>query len=388
MRILSRIGQQRPDISIDLPAQDAVLPKLRIGSPGFFLLIAFLFAPRLTADQIVLKNGDRVTGSIVKKDDKTVTIKTLHFGLVTTAWDQVSAITADAPLSVVLPGGKTLKGTLATTDGDLAVRTADQTESVPLAQVEALRDDAEQKAYERLLNPRVIDLWTVNGSLALAGARGNAKTFTLLLPITASRVTRHDKTSAYFNFIRSSALVDGRTQTTARAVRGGWAYNRNLTSRLFWTLFNDYDYDRFQNLDLRVVIGSGGGFSVWKGEGGSQLDLVGGLAWNREAFDPPRPDLPFDRNALEGFWGNNFTFKFSDRSTLTQSYRMFNNLKDAGAREEGGLRQNFDLNLTTTLTRWLTWNASVSDRYLNRPVQGRKKNDFLYATGLGFNLSR
>jgi hypothetical protein len=388
MEILSRGGRQRSEISIYIRALDAALHEPRIGSRGFLLLIPFLFSAPLLADQIVLKNGDRVTGSIVKKDAGKLTIKTLHFGLVTTEWDQVSQISADAPLSVVLPGGKTLKGTLATTDGDLAVRTPGQSESVPLEQVEALRDDAEQKTYERLLNPRVIDLWTVNGSLALAGARGNAKTFTLLVPITASRVTRHDKTSAYFNFIRSSALVDGQTQTTARAVRGGWAYNRNLTSRLFWTLFNDYDYDRFQNLDLRVVIGSGAGFTVWKGEGGSQLDLVGGLAWNRESFDPPRPDLPFARNALEGFWGNNFTFKFSDRSTLTQSYRMFNNLKDAGAREEGGLRQNFDLNLTTTLTRWLTWNASVSDRYLNRPLEGRKKNDFLYATGLGFNLSR
>jgi len=36
------------------------------------------------ADQIVLKNGDRVTGSIVKKDGKTLTIKTEHFGVVTT----------------------------------------------------------------------------------------------------------------------------------------------------------------------------------------------------------------------------------------------------------------------------------------------------------------
>jgi hypothetical protein len=228
----------------------------------------------------------------------------------------------------------------------------------------------------------------VNGSLALAGARGNARTFTLIVPITASRVTRHDKTSAYFSLIRSSALVDGQTETTARAVRGGWAYNRNLTARLFWTLFNDYEYDRFQNLDLRVVVGSGVGFSVWKAEGGSQLDLVGGLAGNRESFDPPRPDLPFVRNALEGFWGDNLTFKFGDRSTVSQSYRMFNNLKEGGAREEGGLRQSFDLNLTTKLTRWIAWNAKVSHRYLARPVEGRRKHDFLYATGLGFNVSR
>ena len=36
-------------------------------------------------DQIVLKNGDRVTGSIIKKDGKSLTIKTDHFGVVTTS---------------------------------------------------------------------------------------------------------------------------------------------------------------------------------------------------------------------------------------------------------------------------------------------------------------
>src|ERR1700738_2041163 len=69
------------------------------------------------ADQIVLKNGDRVTGTIVKKDGKDLTIKANNFGLITTAWDQVASISADKPLTVVLQNGNTVEGTLATTDG-------------------------------------------------------------------------------------------------------------------------------------------------------------------------------------------------------------------------------------------------------------------------------
>ena len=60
------------------------------------------------ADQVVLKNGDRVTGAIVKKDAKTLTIKSDHFGVLTTAWDQVASITADKPVNVVLQDGRTL----------------------------------------------------------------------------------------------------------------------------------------------------------------------------------------------------------------------------------------------------------------------------------------
>jgi putative salt-induced outer membrane protein YdiY len=346
------------------------------------LAIAILSGWSAWADQIVLKNGDRVTGSIVKKDAKTVTVKTTHFGVVTVAWDQVESITADKPINVVLPEGKTVQGTLETAGGKVEVKAGGETRSVPLAEVGVLRDSAEQAAYERMLNPGLGDLWTVTGTLGLAATAGNAKTFSFTLPVSAARVTNTDKMTAYFNLIRASALINGVTATTAQAVRGGWGYNRNLHPRVFWNFFNDYEYDRFQNLDLRVVLGSGFGVGVWKGERG-RLDAVGGLAYNRESFDPVRPLLPFVRNSAEAYWGDDLVVKVSSRASLTQSYRMFNNLKDSGA-----YRQNFDLAFTTKLTSWLTWNAAVSDRFLNRPVVGRKKNDVLYSTGLGFTFSR
>ena len=353
------------------------------------LCVAMLLVPVVVmADQIVLKNGDRVTGSIVSKDPESLKIKTLHFGEVTTKWEHVESITTDTPVSVVLPGGKTIKGLVATTaDGRLEVTAEGEAGSAPLAEVEALRDDAEQKAYERLLRPRILDLWTVNGSFSVAGATGNAKTFTFVVPFTAVRTTRNDKITGYFNLIRSSALVSGLTETTANAVRGGWAYNRNLHRRVFWTVFDDYEFDRFQNLDLRVVVGSGFGVSVWQGES-SRLELLGGLAWNRESFDPVRPQEPFVRHAFEGFWGNNLLLRLSESASLTQSYRMFNTLKGSGGPQEGGFRQNLDLTLNMKLARWLTWNAAITDRFLQKPVPGREKNDLVYATGLGFSISR
>jgi putative salt-induced outer membrane protein YdiY len=256
--------------------------------------------------------------------------------------------------------------------------------------VVALRNPAEQKAYERLLNPGWLSLWTVTGSFGIAGTRGNASTSTFTTPITAARTTRSDKTTVYFNAIRATAsvrsTVNGVTSdassVTAQAVRGGWAYSRNLKPRLFWNVFNDYEYDRFQNLDLRTVLGSGLGYQLWKSERG-RLDLVGGAAWNREKFDPVRPLLPFVRNSAEAYWGDDFVYSLSSRVNLTQSYRMFNNLSNTGE-----FRQNFDAGLTAKLTSWLTWNAALSSRYLSNPVPGRKNNDFLYTTGLGFVISK
>jgi hypothetical protein len=54
---------------------------------------AGMFLSTAWADQVVMKNGDRVTGTIVKQDGKTITIKTDNFGVVTAPWDKVASLT-------------------------------------------------------------------------------------------------------------------------------------------------------------------------------------------------------------------------------------------------------------------------------------------------------
>ncbi len=332
------------------------------------------------ADQIVLKDGDRITGSIVKKDGQTVTIDSKNFGLVTLKWDDIATITTDKPLTVVLPGDKTVKGNLQTQDGRVQVAAPGAPQTVAPSEVVALRNDAEQKRYERFLHPGLLDLWAVTGSINIAGTKGNAETSTLTTPINFVRASNTSRTTAYFNSIRSSATIGGVNGQTARAIRGGWGYNRNLTSRVFATVFNDNEYDKFQSLDLRVVLGGGLGYQVWKGDSG-RLALVGGVAWNREKFSPAT-SAPFTRNSAEAYWGDDFVYKLNARTNLVQGFRMFNNLSNGGE-----YRMNFDIGATTQLKKWLNWNVAISDRYLSNPVPGRKKNDLLYTTGFGFSFS-
>lgn len=344
--------------------------------------VLFTAALPLVADQITMKNGDRVTGSIVKKDAATLTVKTELFGVVTLPWDKVETVKADTPVNVVLADGKTVKGTINTDAGKLTVASADAKAVVAPAEVIALRDDAEQKAFERLQNPGWLQLWTGNALVGFAGTKGNAETQTFTVGMGAARVSRKDTTKIYFNAIRASAFANRVSSQTAQAVRGGLAYNRNVGKRLFVNTFNDYEYDRFQNLDLRVVLGGGLGYNVWKAERG-KLDLLGGIAWNRERFDPPRPSLAFTRNSSEAYWGDDFSFKLNPRTSMFQNFRMFNNLSNTGQ-----YRVNFDAGANTQLLKWLTWNIAVSSRYLSNPVTGRRNNDFLYTTGFGIAFAR
>jgi putative salt-induced outer membrane protein YdiY len=341
------------------------------------VLSAGLFPGAARADQIVMKNGDRVTGTIVKKDGKTLTIKTDQFGVVTAAWDQVESVKTDKPVNVVLPDGKTVQGTIATSGGKVEVAGTGGTVTVAPADVGAIRDADEQKAYERMLHPGWGQLWTGNGTVGFAGTAGNAKTLTFTTGVTAARVTSTDKTSLYFNAIKASAVINGASASTAQAVRGGVGHNHNVSSRLFVNIFNDWEYDRFQNLDLRFVLGGGLGFHAVKTERAS-LDVLAGGDFNHSSFS-----TPLTTNSAEFYWGDDYNLKLSANTSLVQSYRMFNDLTNTGT-----YRVNFDLGTSTKLYKWLTWNLSLSDRYLNTPAPGRKTNDLLYTTGLGITFAR
>lgn len=339
-------------------------------------IACFSLSP-VVADQVVLKNGDRVTGTIVRKDAKNLTVKTDHFGVVTAAWEQVASITADKPVNIVLNDGRTLRGTLTTAGEKVEVVADNIRASVAPGDITVLRDADEQKAYERLLRPGWGDLWTGTGTVGLAGSAGNARTLTFTTGLKAARVTNTDKTSLYFNIIKASALVNGISADTAQAVRGGVAYDHNVSPRLFLNVFNDYEYDRFQNLDLRFVLGGGLGFHAVKTEK-STLDLLAGFDFNHSKFS-----TPLTRNSAELYWGDEYNLKVSSSTSLVQSFRMFNNLSDTGT-----YRVNFDIGASTKLSTWLTWNVSLSDRYLSNPAPGRKTNDVLYTTGLGITFAR
>jgi hypothetical protein len=62
---------------------------------------------------------------------------------------------------------------------------------------------------------------------------------------------------------------------------------------------------------------------------------------------------------------------------------MFHNVSDPGP-----YHINFDLGTVMTVSRWLSWQLTVSDRFLSNPVFGRQRNDVLYTTELRLRLAR
>jgi hypothetical protein len=340
-------------------------------------LLSVSLATLAHADQVVLKNGDTITGSIIKKDGAKLTLKSEFLGEVSMPWSAVRTIQSDESLTVVLPGGETVAGKIATSGENLQVAASGGAKSAPLASVQALRNPAEQHSWERLQHPGLRELWTGSFDLGLALARGNARTDTFTTAFNATRITRKDKITTTFNQIYGSARVNGITSTNASALRGGWSYNRDITPRFFVATLNDYEHDRFQNLDLRFVAGGGFGVNAVKRERTS-LSVTGGGDYERENFSNN-----LRRNSGEAYFGDDFLYKLSGSSSITQSFRLFPNVTNTGQ-----YRVNFDLGAVTAIKKWLGWHVTASDRFLSNPVFGRQRNDLLISTGFRLSFAK
>jgi len=78
----------------------------------FSLLLVLFWCSAAMADQITLKNGDRITGTIMKSDGKTLVFSSALVGDLSIALDNVQQIISDKPLYIELADGRTVVGTV------------------------------------------------------------------------------------------------------------------------------------------------------------------------------------------------------------------------------------------------------------------------------------
>ena len=329
------------------------------------------------ADQVTMKNGDRLSGSIVKYDGKNLLLKSEFAGPVVIPWEAVTAINSAVPVNVELKDGQTVVGVVTTTPdakGQIATQ-ATGTVTTGRDAIVKIRSAEEQKAYQeeldRFRNPRLIDLWTGTLDLAYATSRGNSKTDTFTLGATATRATARDKISVGYTPIFSSNDATGKRITTANAKRGGIEYNLNVRPRMFVFGSVGLETDQFQSLDLRFVPAGGLGYHAVKTEK-TILDLQLGASADREFYS-----TGLNRTFAEVLAGEEFTYKLGANSVVKEKLVFFPNMS-----EGGNYRINFDTTMATAIRKWFNWQFSVSDRYLSNPIAGRKSNDLLLTTGV------
>jgi putative salt-induced outer membrane protein YdiY len=342
------------------------------------LTLAFSALPcfNVFADHVVLKNGDSLSGTILKSDGENLTLKSEFAGEVKIQWAAIEQLSSSNPLYIQLRDGQVIHGTVSTTQGRIEVQTKETgLVSTSREAIQIIRSESEHAAYlaevERLRNPKLSDLWSGSADAGLSLTRGNSETTTVAAGAQAARTTTRDKISLYFATLYAKNNTTGESLITASSVRGGIRYDFNLSDRVFAFGLSDIEYDKFQQLDLRLVLGGGLGYHAVKSDR-TRLDLFGGGAFNQEYFSTGE-----DRKSGELLLGEELNYKLSSSTSLAQRLVVYPNLSEIGE-----FRIAFDTTAVTKLSKNFGWQITLSDRYLSNPIPGIKKNDLLLSTGI------
>jgi putative salt-induced outer membrane protein YdiY len=358
---------------------------------SFLTLSSVLFA-----DQVTLKNGDRLTGTVVKSDGKTLVLHTDAAGDVTIQFGAIQEIKTEEELHVSLKGGKTVVGPVSTTDGklEIATKTAGTVEA-PKDDVTLIRDDAEQAAFDKSLHPGLRHGWTGGANVGFSVARGNSETENLAVAFNAVHASLNDKLTLYASSIDTTNNL-ATPSTVANVEQGGLRYDRNVNPRTFVFGAVDFQSNALQYLDLRGVYTGGFGYHAIKSDK-TMLNILGGLNFTHETYSngaevPPVPPLTAPTGVYESYGvtnrfaaltlGEELTQKLGKSTVVTQNFYIYPNLQQTGE-----YRTTFNIGTVTKINKWFGWQNQFGDIYVSNPPTGSKNNDVLFTTGLNFSFT-
>ncbi len=231
------------------------------------LLLSIIVAPRLAiAAEVILSNGDRITGKFVRLAEGELVIETDYAGEMTIASEKVRRLTTDDPVTVRLEDGTTSEGSVFLSDE--TINEDDGRPAVALARIESLT--AQPVPPVRIRG---------NANVGITRERGN--TDTAQYRIDAEVIARMEKIRLTIGGEFSREKDDN--VTTAANWQGYGLYDYFIKPKWFLYASSLFEHDEFADLNLRTTLGAGGGHQFFESDD-LNLSTSTGLAYVFEDY--------------------------------------------------------------------------------------------------------
>jgi putative salt-induced outer membrane protein YdiY len=323
-------------------------------------LLFVSFAVATADDEVKLKNGDRLTGTVKGLAGGKLVLETKHSGPLKIDWAEVASVKTDAPLKVKLVTGDVLEGKVVpAAEGKLKVESGGTVAPV----------EVEMAKISHFNEPPV--QWHGGLSLSAKATDGNTHVKSFLVAGEAIRESELDQIllRAIFRYAETSGIL------TERNAYGIGKYSYKFTPRFYGYLSEELLGDRFKDLRLGSVTSVGVGYVLLK-EGWIDLAAEGGFAYFsndfRDADDESHAGARVSANLRISL---PLGFEFKDLFTI---YPNFEESQDFQIRNEATLGNK--------LGQGWTLLGGVITEYDREPAPGRRRHDNTYFVGLGYTF--
>ena len=333
-----------------------------------FLLVSMIFLVASTqgalADEVRLKNGDRITGKVVSMQDGSLVFETGFAGQITIQWSEVERLLADDSQKVVLTDGTTTEGSLqAAGAGRMRLQVGSLAQSVEVAPADIAAINPAEKPPVKL-----------SGRVNVGFQKSTGNTDNQRIHLDAEAVARTEKNRFTVGGEYNRAKEDD--EKSEDNALGYLKYDHFLTPKWYVYTNGFFETDEFKDINLRTTLGAGVGYQVFEGEL-MNLSLEAGPSWVSTDYEESE-----DEDYAAGRWAVNFDRFFFDK--LFQYY----------LKNEGYFRLETPADmfmLTRTGLRFpvragLTLNAGFEWDYDNEPEGESEKSDYRYILSLGYGF--
>jgi len=346
----------------------------RILRPGPCLaLLLAISAPTAIADELIMKNGDRLSGDVVSRSGDALQFKTAYAGTLSISWSQIQEIRSEQTMLLKTDQDQVISSRhLVNQDQQLLIETVDG-EPMTIDQV-ALSE----------INP---EPWTLgngykfSGRINLAGKRERGNNHKDELDIDGNwvfRRTQH-RYRSFFNLELDSK--DGRSSKNKWLFRNSYDFFTNQAWQALLEVKKTYygvtvaaEADQFADLTLRLGAGPHAGYQFYEGHNMNLLAEIGFMRIHEQ----------FQNDSDQNYWAPAWLLDF-DKFVLQDSIQLYH--KQIGFRGVTGPK-------TLGLTSWTglripLWAGFVASsefevEYDSNPATGADKTDYTTRLKLGY----
>lgn len=326
-------------------------------------LICLLIPVSGLCDEVFLKNGDHLTGTVKKTTDGKLTLETSYSGEIGIKIADIQRVTTDKPVSVTLDDETQMTGILSSPDG-AEMRIA--------ADVDAVPQPLPMAHIAAIAIPEIPGL-KIRGqsNLGLDMNRGNT-----------DQDTYHVDAESIFRWPDDRVTLDGSgdleksngDKTKQQATLGG-KYDHFMNKKWFLYSGLGFEHDKFADLILRTTISAGSGYQIYETDR-TNLSIEAGPAYIWENYDESEND-----DYAAAHWGLRFDHYLVEAWKLQafNKHTLDWSLEDASAylfKSATGLRIPILDSLQATV--------QVNFDRNNNPAAGAKKNDYEYLLTGGY----
>jgi putative salt-induced outer membrane protein YdiY len=261
------------------------------------LVLTVVLTGPLAADELLMRDGSRILGTIVKKDNGVLEFKTSYAGVIKVKWAEIEEVRADEPFSVMLQNDEIVMTTAIRNTEDvvtLETGTPEAPAPVELAQsdVAFIKPDAWRlgEGYK----------FTGRANFAYERQRGNTDTDELDFDFDMTYRRLKDRFVAFGELERDVDNDRDKDQATDDNWKISTRYHRFIDKKLFWGGVLSADADDKAERELRLVAGPLLGYQFFESRP-MNLRVELGLTRVHEEFKNES-----DNNYTAGGWAINF----------------------------------------------------------------------------------